>query len=225
MDGKVTSFISYDDWGAPTMKPILRLGQRELDLVTEYTGHMFDPLLGVYYARARMYDAANSRWFSMDLIKGSIAYPQSMNLYIYVLNNPLKYTDPFGLSGERVITGDASCGSYIMGAPAEPDFSFWCLEEYVYDPNAIATEADKKSWNEYGALLLKAQLYNSQPKIVRKAMTWIVGLFNEEDAEMARKRIDSDLSDALELYAHYRSAKGTTKNINLEKALNSSKAT
>jgi hypothetical protein len=55
VDGKVTSFVNYDDWGAPTMKPILRLGQRELDLVTEYTGHMYDPLLEVYCARARIY--------------------------------------------------------------------------------------------------------------------------------------------------------------------------
>ena len=31
---------------------------------------------------------------------------------------------------------------------------------------------------------------------------------------MARRRVDSDLSDALELYAHYRSAAGTTKYTN-----------
>ena len=49
-------------------------------------------------------------------------------------------------------------------------------------------------------------------------MTWIVGIFNSENAEMARQREDSDLTDALELYSHYRSATGDLKIINLEKA-------
>ena len=30
---KVTSCITYDDWGDPTMKAILKVGNRELDLV------------------------------------------------------------------------------------------------------------------------------------------------------------------------------------------------
>ena len=45
--GKVTSYVTYDSWGDPAMKAILKLGVRELDLVTEYTGHMYDPVLGV----------------------------------------------------------------------------------------------------------------------------------------------------------------------------------
>jgi hypothetical protein len=35
IDGKVTSYVTYDDFGAPTMKAIIKLGLRELDLVTE----------------------------------------------------------------------------------------------------------------------------------------------------------------------------------------------
>ena len=52
------------------MKPIIKLGQRQLDLVTEYTGHMYDQVLEVYYARARMYDAADRRFMAMDPVKG-----------------------------------------------------------------------------------------------------------------------------------------------------------
>jgi len=44
-----------------------------------------------------MYDPATSRWLSSDPIKGVVTNPQSLNLYAYVLNNPLKYVDPFGL--------------------------------------------------------------------------------------------------------------------------------
>jgi hypothetical protein len=56
--GKVTSYVSYDDWGALTSKAILKMGVRELDLVQEYTGHPYDQVLGLYYAKARMYDPA-----------------------------------------------------------------------------------------------------------------------------------------------------------------------
>ena len=47
ISGKVTSYVTYDDWGAPTMKAILKLGLRELDLVTNYTVHPYNPALGV----------------------------------------------------------------------------------------------------------------------------------------------------------------------------------
>jgi len=89
--------VTYDDWGAPEMKAILKLGVRELDLVTEYTGHPWDPVLGAYYARARMYDAADRRFMAMDPVKACIMNPQSLALYTYVLDNPTKYIDPWGL--------------------------------------------------------------------------------------------------------------------------------
>jgi len=67
--GRITSYVSYDDFGMLTAKAVMRLGQRELDLVTDFTGHFFDPVLGIYYARARMYDAANRRFMAIDPIK------------------------------------------------------------------------------------------------------------------------------------------------------------
>jgi len=74
-----------------TAKAVMRLGQRELDLVTDFTGHFFDPVLGIYYARARMYDAANRRFMAIDPIK------DGWNWFAYVNNNPIKYIDPTGL--------------------------------------------------------------------------------------------------------------------------------
>ena len=55
VQGKVESFISYDDWGALTAKTVIRMGVRELDLVQEYTGHPADMVLSFYYAKARTY--------------------------------------------------------------------------------------------------------------------------------------------------------------------------
>ena len=91
ISGRITSYVSYDDFGMLTAKAIIRLGQRELDLVTNFTGHFFDPVLGIYYARARMYDAANRRFMAQDPIK------DGWNWFAYANNNPIKYVDPTGL--------------------------------------------------------------------------------------------------------------------------------
>jgi RHS repeat-associated protein len=53
-------------------------------------------VLGVYFAQARMYDAADRRFMAVDPVKGWILSPQSMVQYTYVLSNPLKYIDPTG---------------------------------------------------------------------------------------------------------------------------------
>ena len=105
VQGKVTSYVTYDDWGDPTMKAILKLGVRELDLVTEYTGHPYDPILGVYYAKARMYDAADRRFMAVDLLPGNLFILQSLNRYIYTWNNPVCYVDLLGLVPEKNNTG------------------------------------------------------------------------------------------------------------------------
>ena len=65
VDAKVTSYVSYDDWGALTSKAIIKMGVRELDLVQNYTGHPADMVLGVYYAKARIYDAADRRFMQV----------------------------------------------------------------------------------------------------------------------------------------------------------------
>jgi len=45
---------------------------------------------------AREYDPSLGRWLSADTIVPDPANPQSFNRYAYVLNNPLRYTDPTG---------------------------------------------------------------------------------------------------------------------------------
>ncbi|MDA2919342.1 PKD domain-containing protein [Desulfobacterota bacterium AH_259_B03_O07] len=63
-----------------------------------YTGREIDPENGLYYFRARHYDAAVGRFLQEDPVPGSITVPQSLNSYPYVLNNPLNFIDPFGLT-------------------------------------------------------------------------------------------------------------------------------
>ncbi|WP_068786947.1 RHS repeat-associated core domain-containing protein [Paenibacillus phocaensis] len=61
-----------------------------------YTGLGYDAASGLSYARARYFNPSLGRFVSQDTYEGEITNPQSLNLYTYVENNPLIYTDPSG---------------------------------------------------------------------------------------------------------------------------------
>jgi RHS repeat-associated protein len=60
-----------------------------------FTGQRLDDT-GLYFYNARYYDANIGRFISADTLVQDPYDPQSLNRYSYVLNNPLKYTDPSG---------------------------------------------------------------------------------------------------------------------------------
>jgi len=69
----------------------------------KFTGHERDydlsqPTNDNYldYMHARYYDSRRGRFLSVDPVLGKPQQPQSWNRYAYVLNNPLRYTDPDG---------------------------------------------------------------------------------------------------------------------------------
>lgn len=57
---------------------------------------MRDEETGLYYLRARYYDPEIGRFISKDPVPGILSAPQTLNQYVYCINNPLKYTDPTG---------------------------------------------------------------------------------------------------------------------------------
>ena len=64
-----------------------------LDQPYRYTGREYDPESGLYYYRARYYDADTGRFISEDPIRFAAG---DLNLYRYVLNDPVNFTDPSG---------------------------------------------------------------------------------------------------------------------------------
>ena len=61
-----------------------------------YTGHVYEESSGLYYAKARYYDAKIGRFISEDSYRGEQGEPITLNFYIYVNNNPIRYIDPSG---------------------------------------------------------------------------------------------------------------------------------
>ncbi|MEK6538360.1 MAG: RHS repeat-associated core domain-containing protein, partial [Nitrospirota bacterium] len=62
-----------------------------------YTGREYDTESGLYYYRARYYDAKVGRFLQQDPFRGFLRYPQTQNPYPYVWQNPVNWVDPFGL--------------------------------------------------------------------------------------------------------------------------------
>ena len=58
--------------------------------VYTYTGREYERDSGLYYYRSRYYDPKAGRFINKDLSR------KEMNLYAYVQNNPVNYSDPWG---------------------------------------------------------------------------------------------------------------------------------
>jgi len=68
-----------------------------------YAGELLDSAAGtspgLYYIGARWMDPELGRFVSMDPKSGDTRSPQSLDRYVYCLNNPCKFTDPTGERG------------------------------------------------------------------------------------------------------------------------------
>ncbi|MFF2890595.1 RHS repeat-associated core domain-containing protein [Paenibacillus sp. NPDC057967] len=79
----------------------------------KYSGEMTDSTTELQYLRARWYDPSIGRFVGEDTYEGDILNPLTLNLYTYVINNPLSYVDP---SGNYCVSAD---GNWAHGNPCE----------------------------------------------------------------------------------------------------------
>lgn len=90
--GIVVNQYQYDEWGNITSQT------EGIENSFKYAGEQFDNESGLYYLRARYYDPSVGRFISEDTYEGKNNNPLSLNMYIYVENNPLRWADPSGHS-------------------------------------------------------------------------------------------------------------------------------
>ncbi|WP_445667212.1 RHS repeat-associated core domain-containing protein [Paenibacillus sp. FSL K6-1558] len=88
--GDMLNQYTYDVWGNP------RVVEEQTPNVLRYAGEYWDEETGLQYLRSRWYDPNLGRFINEDTYEGDKAEPSSLNLYTYVENNPLIYTDPSG---------------------------------------------------------------------------------------------------------------------------------
>ena len=81
----VVERYSYDVFGEPNR--VSGIGNPYM-----FTGRRYDPETGLYYYRARYYSPELGRFLQPDPIR----YEDGLNLYGYVLNNPVTEKDPYG---------------------------------------------------------------------------------------------------------------------------------
>ncbi|MGE6577831.1 RHS repeat domain-containing protein [Paenibacillus xylanexedens] len=88
--GDTLNRYTYDVWGNS------RVIEEQTLNVLRYAGEYWDEETGLQYLRSRWYDPNLGRFINEDTYEGYKAEPNSLNLYTYVENNPLIYTDPSG---------------------------------------------------------------------------------------------------------------------------------
>jgi len=126
----------------------------------KFTGYQKDEETQLDFAEARMYQNLHGRFTAVDLLlaSGKSGNPQTFNRYVYVMNNPLIYTDPSGLQvASRV-------GSWFRSDTPEPGRIYMhpkflrphervpdgyrpmTPDEHVYFNNQRADRGERAAW-------------------------------------------------------------------------------
>jgi RHS repeat-associated protein len=100
-EGQVVATYKYDAWGN------YRLRQESFPHLNAYgfTGHRWEPSLGLYSTAARYLDPAAGRFLTQDSFLGTAERPSSLHRYLYADANPLTFVDPSGHESVRQTWG------------------------------------------------------------------------------------------------------------------------
>jgi len=103
--GKLVEQYKYDEFGKAYVKKEKRdewkvLKKSDIGNARFFTGREYDKEIGLYYYRARYYSADLGRFISRD----PIGVRDNVNLYSYVGESPLNFTDQMGLAAKQLAT-------------------------------------------------------------------------------------------------------------------------
>ena len=100
-NGSIVAQYEYDAWGNITSQS----GTMASNNPIRYAGYRYDNETGLYYLKARYYDADIGRFLTRDSFHGIENDPLSLNQYAYTKNNPVMYKDANGHLRKRINFG------------------------------------------------------------------------------------------------------------------------
>lgn len=125
---------NYDEFGEILSK------SKEMPATFGYNGFLFDPVAGTYFAQARQYRSYTGTFDAMDRFGGDITMPETINPYVYCVQDPFSYTDKSGYwlgIDDAIAAGIGAIGG-LAGQLAEDVIGF-----------AVSGEWKWSSWQEY----------------------------------------------------------------------------
>jgi RHS repeat-associated protein len=130
--GDITLTRRYDPFG--------KLLQGESEGGYAFTGREWDAETGLYYYRARFYEPVSGRFISAD----PIGFGSGVNLYAYVVNNPLVFIDPTGNSGLLAVLSAAGGLAALDGPlPVGDILALGLIATYAIDELIVKPQLSK----------------------------------------------------------------------------------
>ena len=217
--GAIVQQYSYDVYGKPYI--LIGTGMVSMDEYTNnpmYTGNMhgntrlftgreYDGETGLYYFRARMYSANLGRFMNRD----PIGMGDSVNLYMYVGDNPMGGRDPSGRFSWSIFSWSSLVKNNIISGWAIlrislPIAFLYTLSQQTYSSNGVV---NTPSWFDVGNSDSVRIIYEHWPvghmhlQVGNQVYTyetpngnwglWIASVFTDVKGEMSSMSIESFL--------------------------------
>ena len=132
----IKAIYSYDAFGQTRKE----MGHVDNDF--RFTGEQMDDETGLIYLRARYYDPDTGRFINKDPIQGIGTMTQSINRYVYSMNNPVNLVDPSGYCGETPDIIDFG-GMFSIGLEIAKPIGEWTILQ-------AARLSGPETWTRFG---------------------------------------------------------------------------
>ena len=146
-NGAAYQSYSYDAWGKVTARDASGsvIASSAISAPWLFTGRRFDKESGLYHYRARTYSAELGRFLQMDPIKFDAGDP---NIFRYVGNDPVNWTDPFGLDYYESTAFGHAYGTVSDGKGNQTTFDFSPIEGWRETSGPPPWFSIPVSWND-----------------------------------------------------------------------------